>query len=380
MKVQRKYYSKDEREEILKRTDGLCAHCGKKLNADNMTVEHIIPLYKGGKDDKYNIIALCEKCNKDKNNYTVYFDTYYKYINENEERYYLAYSNTKTNKFKDDSLFYFDRAYMEHLPYSVWHIASEMKNRGASKSKIDKIVQKGLKTVIIEKAFENDCNEIWELFEKNKGKNKNRVFYHNTDYYNNKYEVRNHIAKGYCYIIRDGKKIIGAITAIKLNDDFNVPQVRNISEQTRLKAKAVVTQVFIDSHYTALNECVMPATLEMMVRSNTLPLFFCTNEDEYRIVEALNGKMIHMQYNLNNVNGTLMFYDIKSVIEKLTGIKYEDCERLGLSENDFELISKYNVLGHDELSDDDLEKIAYLMARKDKDEAKIYKEIICNVS
>ena len=151
MKVQRKYYSKDEREEILKRTDGLCAHCGKKLNADNMTVEHIIPLYKGGKDDKYNIIALCEKCNKDKNNYTVYFDTYYKYINENEERYYLTYSNTKTNKFKDDSLFYFDRAYMEHLPYSIWHIASEMKNRGASKSKIDKIVQKGLKTVIIEK-------------------------------------------------------------------------------------------------------------------------------------------------------------------------------------------------------------------------------------
>lgn len=67
-KEERRAFTKEERMQILKNTGGICACCGKKLTETNMTVEHIIPLSRGGTNDMENLTALCELHNKLKDN------------------------------------------------------------------------------------------------------------------------------------------------------------------------------------------------------------------------------------------------------------------------------------------------------------------------
>lgn len=49
--------------EILERDGYICQLC-KRM--DNLTINHKIPLSKGGGNDKDNLWVLCERCNKKK--------------------------------------------------------------------------------------------------------------------------------------------------------------------------------------------------------------------------------------------------------------------------------------------------------------------------
>lgn len=61
---ERKLFSYEERKEILKENYGICACCGKKLTTKTMTVEHVIPLVRGGTNDRENLTVLCYDCNQ----------------------------------------------------------------------------------------------------------------------------------------------------------------------------------------------------------------------------------------------------------------------------------------------------------------------------
>lgn len=43
--------------------DGKCAYCGQHRNIKYMTVDHIIPLSKGGTESLKNLQCTCKKCN-----------------------------------------------------------------------------------------------------------------------------------------------------------------------------------------------------------------------------------------------------------------------------------------------------------------------------
>ena len=54
------------RKNILKRDEEKCQYCGKRTI--DMTIDHIIPKDKGGKDSWINLVAACKGCNFIKGN------------------------------------------------------------------------------------------------------------------------------------------------------------------------------------------------------------------------------------------------------------------------------------------------------------------------
>lgn len=46
--------------------DGICFYCKKKVNAKDLTLDHIVPLIRGGKSTKGNIVPACKDCNNRK--------------------------------------------------------------------------------------------------------------------------------------------------------------------------------------------------------------------------------------------------------------------------------------------------------------------------
>ncbi|MCD6162162.1 MAG: HNH endonuclease [candidate division Zixibacteria bacterium] len=52
------------RKNVIKRDGGICQYCGCKV--EHMTVDHVIPKIRGGKDVWENLVASCQKCNNRK--------------------------------------------------------------------------------------------------------------------------------------------------------------------------------------------------------------------------------------------------------------------------------------------------------------------------
>lgn len=83
--IQKKYYDRehftlDEKEDICAKSGNKCAHCGIPIFAGyQMTVDHFIPLDKGGSNQMINLIPLCKDCNESKDN-KLYSLEYIKYL------------------------------------------------------------------------------------------------------------------------------------------------------------------------------------------------------------------------------------------------------------------------------------------------------------
>lgn len=67
-KIERRSWTLEEKKRILNSCGSKCACCSKKLNLKTMTMDHVIPISKGGENVEDNLVALCESCNQDKSN------------------------------------------------------------------------------------------------------------------------------------------------------------------------------------------------------------------------------------------------------------------------------------------------------------------------
>ena len=45
---------------------GVCHYCGKKFPASELTMDHVVPLSRGGRSTKGNIVPCCKNCNNGK--------------------------------------------------------------------------------------------------------------------------------------------------------------------------------------------------------------------------------------------------------------------------------------------------------------------------
>ena len=66
--IKRKKYSPTARKMLYEKYEGKCQLCGRQLTINDSTLDHIIPLSKGGVDDNSNIWITCLPCNKFKDN------------------------------------------------------------------------------------------------------------------------------------------------------------------------------------------------------------------------------------------------------------------------------------------------------------------------
>jgi 5-methylcytosine-specific restriction endonuclease McrA len=58
-----------------KRGAGLCHHCGGKFAAGELTMDHLVPIIRGGKSTKGNIVASCKACNSARKHSLPFEDT-----------------------------------------------------------------------------------------------------------------------------------------------------------------------------------------------------------------------------------------------------------------------------------------------------------------
>jgi len=55
-----------KRNNIIWRDNNKCQYCAKDFENDSLTIDHVIPKSKGGKDSWLNLVAACKKCNQKK--------------------------------------------------------------------------------------------------------------------------------------------------------------------------------------------------------------------------------------------------------------------------------------------------------------------------
>lgn len=45
---------------------GICYHCEQRFDAELLTMDHVLPLARGGKSSRKNVVVACKDCNSKK--------------------------------------------------------------------------------------------------------------------------------------------------------------------------------------------------------------------------------------------------------------------------------------------------------------------------
>lgn len=45
---------------------GICHYCRKQFSPKELTMDHVIPLARGGQSEKFNLVPCCKECNTKK--------------------------------------------------------------------------------------------------------------------------------------------------------------------------------------------------------------------------------------------------------------------------------------------------------------------------
>ncbi len=49
-----------------RKAKGVCYYCGRKFAPKDLTMDHIVPISRGGKSTKANVVPCCKECNNRK--------------------------------------------------------------------------------------------------------------------------------------------------------------------------------------------------------------------------------------------------------------------------------------------------------------------------
>jgi len=49
-----------------RRSSGICYYCGRRFKPSELTMDHLVPLGRGGRSTKGNVVPACKECNTKK--------------------------------------------------------------------------------------------------------------------------------------------------------------------------------------------------------------------------------------------------------------------------------------------------------------------------
>jgi 5-methylcytosine-specific restriction enzyme A len=49
-----------------RRASGICHYCGERFSPESLTMDHVVPLVRGGRSTKGNVAPSCKRCNSEK--------------------------------------------------------------------------------------------------------------------------------------------------------------------------------------------------------------------------------------------------------------------------------------------------------------------------
>ena len=67
-KLRRWKRRRDDR--IYAKAGGRCHYCGDRMTRASMTIDHVVPLSRGGANRQHNMVACCKRCNSAKGSRT----------------------------------------------------------------------------------------------------------------------------------------------------------------------------------------------------------------------------------------------------------------------------------------------------------------------
>ncbi len=69
-----------------RRGEGVCHYCGRKFPPTELTMDHVVPLIRGGKSTKGNSVPACKECNnKKKHMLPIEWEEYLEGLRKKEE-------------------------------------------------------------------------------------------------------------------------------------------------------------------------------------------------------------------------------------------------------------------------------------------------------
>lgn len=103
IKTPRRRFTAKERRDIYIRDKGTCGICGRFVPPDSFTVDHIVPISKGGTYDYSNLQCCCRKCNQLKDD-ALQDDLHNKKIKKGIKKIYKkAYKSSNSSAKKNNS-------------------------------------------------------------------------------------------------------------------------------------------------------------------------------------------------------------------------------------------------------------------------------------
>jgi 5-methylcytosine-specific restriction protein A len=53
-------------------SSGVCHYCGRNVGARALTMDHLVPLIRGGRSNKGNLVPACKECNNEKKHHLAF--------------------------------------------------------------------------------------------------------------------------------------------------------------------------------------------------------------------------------------------------------------------------------------------------------------------